>query len=114
MSDPLPTLDQVRAEIHKLDPSLKPGHRYYDTALFMVAAFKGVGQSDVALAKFTGLSRGYLIRRIKNLRQEGVWCNGQFNHRWYEDDGGRLEFMLDIKAAEGELDEGGGPSEPES
>ncbi len=111
MSDPTPTLEQVIAEVQKLDPSMKKEHRYFKTAVFMMAALKGVGQSDVALHKFTGFSRGFLIRRIKNLRQAGIWVNGEFNHRWYEDEIGPIEFRLDVKTAEGELDEDAEPND---
>lgn len=73
MSDPRPTLNEVRAAIRKLDPSITRSHRLYDTALFMMETYLGVGQSDVALSRFTGLSHGFIIRRIKNLRLEGLW-----------------------------------------
>ena len=102
-----PTLDQVIEEVQKLDPTLTEDHRYFKTAVFMMAAFKGVGQGDVALHKFTNFSRGFLIRRIKNLRKSGIWANGEFNHRWFEKEIGPIEFRLDIKTAEGELDEDG-------
>jgi hypothetical protein len=105
MADSTLTLEQVIAEVQKLDPSLTKEHRYFKTAVFMMAAFKGVGQSDVALHKFTGFSRGFLIRRIKNLKRSGIWGNGEFHHRWFEDDIGPIEFRLDVKTAEGELDE---------
>ena len=115
MSDSTPTLEQVIAEVQKLDPSMKKEHRYFKTAVFMMAAFKGIGQSDVSLHKFTGFSRGFLIRRIKSLRQARIWENGVFHHRWYDEDIGPIEFRLDVKTAEGELDEDsetskGGPS----
>lgn len=108
-ASPLPTLDEIKAEVQRIDPTLNEAHRFFKTAVFMVAAYKGVGQSDVALHKFTGFSRGFLIRRIKNLRQEGIWKNGEFNHRWYDEEIGPLEFRLDIKTAEGEMGDEGGP-----
>lgn len=99
------TLEQVKAELARIDPSLHEGHKYYKCALFMVAAVMGVGQSDVALHKLTGFSRGWLIRRIKNLKSAGIWKDGQFSHRWYDEGFGAVELRLDIKTAEGEMDE---------
>jgi len=99
------TLDDVKAEIARIDPTLTPEHPHYKTALFMVAAYHGVGQSDVALHKFTGYSRGWLIRRIKNLRRAGIWTDGGSSHRWYDEGFGAVELRLDLRAAEGESDD---------
>jgi len=99
------TLEQVKAELARIDPSLGEDHKYYKSGLFMVAAVLGAGQSDVALHKLTGFSRGWLIRRIKNLRKAGIWRDGQFFHRWDDEGFGAVELRLDIKTAEGELDE---------
>ena len=103
-AEPL-TLDEVKAEVKRIDPTLSEEHRFYKTAVFLVAALKSVGQSDVALHKFTGYSRGWLIRRIKNLKRSGIWKDGEFHHRWYDDGFGAVELRLDIKTAEGEMDD---------
>jgi hypothetical protein len=105
MADPAMTLDDVKAEVRRIDPSMTEDHRYFKTAVFLVAALKAVGQSDVALHRFTGCSRGWLIRRIKNLRRAGIWKDGESSHRWYDDGFGAVEFRLDIKTAEGEMDD---------
>lgn len=106
MADAPLTLDEVKAEVRRIDPTLTEDHRYFKTAVFLVAAYKGVGQSDVALHKFTGYSRGWLIRRIKNIKKAGIWKDGKFFHRWFDEGFGAVEFRLDIKTAEGEMQEG--------
>lgn len=105
MAQELPTLDQVKAEVRRIDPTLGEEHRYFKTALFLVAAKMGVGQSDVALHRFTGFSRGWLIRRIKNLKKAGIWRNGTDTHRWNDEGFGAVELRLDVRTAEGEVDE---------
>jgi hypothetical protein len=105
MADEPLSLDEVKAEVAKIDPTLTEDHRYFKTAVFLVAAYKGVGQSDVALHKFTRYSRGWLIRRIKNLKKAGIWKDGKFFHRWFDEGFGAVEFRLDIKTAEGEMQE---------
>jgi hypothetical protein len=105
MAHPVPTLDEVKAELRRIDPSLTDDHRCFKTALFLVAAKLGVGQSDVALHRFTGFSRGWLIRRIKNLKKAGIWREGTDTHRWYDEGFGAVELRLDVRAAEGEVDE---------
>ena len=101
----VPTLDEVKAEVRRIDPTLSDDHRYFKTALFLVAAKLGVGHSDVALHRFTGFSRGWLIRRIKNLKKAGIWRDGVDTHRWYDEGFGAVELRLDVRAAEGEVDE---------
>ena len=105
MAQPLPTLDEVKAEVRRIDPTLSEDHRSFKTALFLVAAKLGVGHSDVALHRFTGFSRGWLIRRIKNLKKAGIWREGTDTHRWYDEGFGAVELRLDVRAAEGEVDE---------
>ena len=105
MPPPTPTLEEVIAEVQRLDPTIQKDHPYFKTAVFMMAAYMGVGQSDVALHTFTGYSRGFLIRRIKRLKAGGIWTNGKFNHRWSEPGIGAAEFRLDIRTAEGEIED---------
>jgi hypothetical protein len=100
MATSLPTLHDVISDVQKLDPSLDEGHPSFGTAVFMIAAIRGVGQSAAALSKFTGLSRRFLRPRLNNLRAAGIWGHGTFNHGWYLDERGRREFRCDLRTAE--------------
>jgi len=65
------TRGQLVATINQLDPKVKPGDGYFETALFMLAALY-VGHDLEKLEQLTGVSRDYIEPRAERLRRAGV------------------------------------------
>jgi hypothetical protein len=94
------TQKEIIAEVKKLDPNLSESDSSFKTArLMLTAATEGVFNADV-LAGLVGLPRSFVRKRIKNLRDNGVFKDGKVYCEWFDKNGG-IAFWMDVCVAEG-------------
>jgi hypothetical protein len=96
------SLDQLKAEVRKMDPALKPNDSTFKSALLMLAGLQ-IGTGNLAaLKRLTGLSMHFIRERAQRLRDNGIWRDGVTACNWFGKDGA-LAFWLDVTIAEGLL-----------
>ena len=105
MPDAPLTLDEVKAEVKRIDPTLSEDHRFYKTAVFLVAALKAVRPERRGAAQVHRLLARLAHPPHQEPQARGHLEGRPVHHRWYDDGFGAVELRLDIKTAEGEMDE---------
>ena len=84
--------------------------KQYKNSLVLLAGVY-VGHSDTRIAKFAGLSRGFVIPRKKKLLKAGIWYGDNLtNAQWCEKDGD-VAFLLDIMVLDGTVERVTAPEE---
>lgn len=97
-----PTLDDVHALVHLLDPNLARGEDF-DGAVVLLASLI-VGPVDEFISAFTRLPIEFVTSLGDNLRANGTWSDGHVSCAWLDEDDGPVSFWLDLAAAQGLVD----------
>ena len=100
MNDKLMTLDELRAEVKRLDPKLAEDSPSFETAIMLLASAQ-LGPDVGSIADFMGVEAASLEERAKHLREARVWDGDMLNVQWWDETSGTVAFWLDVCVAEG-------------
>ena len=100
MDDKLMTLDELRAEVKRLDPKLAEDKPAFETAIMLLASAQ-LGPDVNAIADFMGIEAASLEERAGQLRKAGIWTDDALNVEWWDEEAGTVAFWLDVCVAEG-------------
>ena len=88
------TLKEIRAEIRKIDPAVKPQSDEFRVYTLLLAALE-VGAYPAAVAKFTGIDKIFVLRVGRRLRESGIWKNGKTHADWWNKKSGGIALAAD-------------------
>lgn len=92
------TLAQYKDEVRRLDPKLSADDKFFHAAVVLLAALQ-LGQNVRTLSKFTGYPPAFVQQIADRMRANKIWVNGKTRCNWFDEEGGGLEFWLDVAAA---------------
>ena len=96
------TLQQIKNEIKRLDPEIKPEDPIYNAQVIMLSALV-VGANADKVAKFTKLPRWEVRLFAKKLTKNKIWKNGKTYADWTDPKDGGVAFLLDSMVVVGLL-----------
>lgn len=100
------TLEEIRAEVKRLDPNLEEEDPAFVAAVCMLSALE-VGAYAVRVEKFTGYTYRRVTTIARRLTESGVWRGGKTHHSgWDDKDTGGIAFWSDVCVATGKLKRG--------
>lgn len=94
------TLEQIKKEVHKLDPKCEVNSHAYKAAVCLLASLQ-VGPNAKKVAEFTGYHLTTVRDFAGNLRDSGVWKKGKIHCEWFDKKSGSTAFWLDVAVAQG-------------
>lgn len=96
------TVNDLKKEIRRMDPNLKPTDESFDTAVILLASTI-VGPNVLSVSRYTGIATPEVAKRAKNFRESKVWSGKKVRAgEWFDKDGG-IAFWLDVSVGDGML-----------
>lgn len=97
------TIQKIKAEVRRMDPTLKASDPAFRVAVIMLSAII-VGQRADRLVKFTGYLLFDIRQVAKRMRENGLWLpGGRFAAAWAKD-GDSIAFWLDVLVGMGHVE----------
>lgn len=98
-------LQDIKAEVQHLDPTLKRKDRSFRTAVILLASVTNDLKTSEELRDFTKYQLRECYTCLKNLRSNGLgWRGDTFVHSgWDDKETGGVAFWIDVAVANGQL-----------
>jgi hypothetical protein len=99
--NPIPSSDDLRAQIRGWDPALDETSDEFEAAFVMLAAlYFGTGHgTGRKLSEFTGVAYERVLEFRRRLSDAGIWQDGRTVAEWDKPRGGEVTFWIDVGVA---------------